>query len=93
MDNTTPSVMVSQPQALLAQNIPLCSGCGVDHLYKDCSMRRPTTPVVDPKTTSLNLLGVERGRIAHIPLINTITQLQTRAMRHELKKHEKEKLK
>ena len=44
-------------------------------LYKDCSIRRLTTPVRDPKTTSLNLLGIERGRIAHITL-NTITRLQ-----------------
>ena len=42
--------------------------------------------------TSLNLLGVERGRIAHIPL-NVVTRIQAKAMRQELRKHDKEKLK
>ena len=69
-----PTIALAQPSVPPAYNIPLHSGCGVDHVYKDCSMRRLVKLVGDPKTTSLNLLEVERGRIAHIPL-NAIIEL------------------
>ena len=52
----------------VAANVPLCSGCGIDHLYKDCSMRRAPIEASNPRTTSLNLLGIERGRIAQVSL-------------------------
>ena len=48
----------------VAANVPLCSGCGIDHLYKDCSMQRAPVDASNLKTTSLNLLGIERGCIA-----------------------------
>ena len=60
----------------------------MDHLYKDCSIRRLATLAGDPKTSSINLLGIERGKITHIPL-DALTQLQARAMRQELKNMKK----
>ena len=57
----TPMIQTQVPQAPLAPNMLLCSGYGVGHLYKDYPMR-PMTPTLDTKTTSLNLLGIERGQ-------------------------------
>ena len=72
----------------VAANVPLCSGCGIDHLYKDCSMRRAPVDASNPRTTSLNLLGIERGCIAQVSL-NAITRMQAKAFTREL--HRKER--
>ena len=53
--------------AVDAANVPLCSGYGINHLYKDCSMRPAPVDASNPRTTSLNLLGIECRRIAQVP--------------------------
>ena len=63
----------------IVSNVPLCSGCGIDHLYKDCSMRRAPMDVANPKTTSLNLMGIEHGCILQV-LLNTITCMEAEAI-------------
>ena len=63
----------------VAANVPLCSGCGIDRLYKDCSMRRAPIDASNPRTTSLNLLGIKHGCIAQVSL-NTITPMQAKAI-------------
>ena len=63
----------------VAANVPLCSGCGIDHLYKDCSMRRTPVHASNPKMTSLNLLGIEHECIALVSL-NAITRMQAKAI-------------
>ena len=75
--------------AAVAVNVPLCSGCGMDHLYKDCSMRRAPIDASNLRTTSLNLLGIERGCIAEVSL-NVITRMQAKAITRELRKRERE---
>ena len=73
----------------IAANVPFCSGCGIDHLNKDCSMRRAPIDASNPRTTSLNLLGIERGRIAQVSL-NAITRMQPRAFTRKLHKKERQ---
>lgn len=51
-------------------------------------MQRHVVPAVDHKTTSLNLLGIERGRIAQVSL-NAITRLPARAFTREMERHGK----
>ena len=60
-------------------NVPLCSGYGIDHLYKDCLMRRALVDASNPKTTSLNFLGIECGCITQVSL-NAITCMQAKAI-------------
>ena len=74
---------------IVTANVPLCSGCGIDHLYKDCSMRRAPIDASNPRTTSLNLLGIECRRIAQVSL-NAITRMQAKAITRELRKRERE---
>ena len=74
MYNNAPPVTTT-----IATNVPLCSGCGINHLYKDCLMRRAPVDAANRKTTSLNLLEIEHGHIAQVSL-NTIMHMQTRAI-------------
>ena len=64
---------------VVAANVPLCNGYGIDHLYKDCSMRRAPVDASNPRTTSLNLFGIKRGHIAQVSL-NAITRMQAKAI-------------
>ena len=73
----------------VAANVPLRSGCGIDHLYKDCSMRRAPVDASNPRMTSLNLLGIEHGRIAQV-FLNAITRMEAKAITRELRKRERE---
>ena len=84
MHNNAPLVTTA-----VAANVPLCSGCGIDHLYKDCSMQRAHVEASNPRTTSLNLLGIECGCIAQVSL-NAITRMQAKAITRELHKRERE---
>lgn len=50
--------------------------CGVDHLFKDFLLKRPTTPA-PPVIMSLNLLSIQRGKVVSVPL-NMLTRLQAK---------------
>ena len=52
-------------------------------------MRRAPVDASNPRTTSLNLLGIERGRIAQVSL-NAITRMQAKAFTRELHKKERQ---
>ena len=52
-------------------------------------MRRAPMDATNPNTTSLNLLGIERGCIAQVSL-NAITRMQAKAITRELHKRERE---
>ena len=67
-NNTSPVTIV------VIANVPLCSGYGIDHLYKDCSIKKAHVDASNPKMTILNLLGIECGRIAQVSL-NAITHM------------------
>ena len=50
-------------------------------------MRRAPVNASNPRMTSLNLLGIEHGRIAQVSL-NAITRMQAKAITRELRKRE-----
>ena len=52
-------------------------------------MRRAPIDASNPRTTSLKLLGIKRGRIAQVSL-NAITRMQAKAIMQELCKRERE---
>ena len=52
-------------------------------------MRRAPVDALNPRTTSLNLLGIEHERIAQGSL-NAITRMQAKAILQELHKRERE---
>ena len=52
-------------------------------------MRRAPVDASNPRTTSLNLLGIERGWIAQVSL-NAITRMQAKTITRELRKRERE---
>ena len=52
-------------------------------------MRQALVDASNPRTTSLNLLGIERGRIAQVSL-NAITCMQAKEITRELHKRERE---
>ena len=84
MHNNAPPVSIA-----VATNVPLCSGCGIDHLYKDYIMWRAPIDASNPRTTSLNLLGIKHGCIAQVS-INAITLMQAKAITWALCKRERE---
>ena len=51
-------------------------------------MRRAPVDASSPKTTSLNLLGIECGHIAQVSL-NAMTRMQAKAIMRELHKRER----
>ena len=74
---------------VVAANVPLCSGCGIDHLYKDCTMCKAPIGASNPRIMSLNLLGIEHGCIAQVS-INVITHMQAKVITRKLCKRERE---
>lgn len=74
-------------QPTVPSNAPLCSGCGVDHLYKECPMRMASI-ANDAKAASLKVLSIERGQVSMVSL-NAITRLQAKALDQMLQRQSK----